>query len=666
MNAKKINVLGFLLILFFLVTNSFKANAQATPDPGLAGPYSVLSQEYDLGDLAFSDASFPFPMEVRGSVHYPSTLSAGPFPVLMLMHGRHETTYETANPSNTNSNWPPASGFQSITSFQGYDYFANIMASHGYIVISISTNAINADDNSVGDYGMSARGALMQHHLDLWNTWNTIGGAPFGTMFVGKLNMNNIGTMGHSRGGEGVVKESLLNTSLGSPYGIKAVLTLAPVDFLRELLTDVPFMNVAPYCDGDVSDLQGVHYLDDARYAVPTDEAPKHSILMMGADHNFFNTVWTPGLYPAGGSDDWGYTSDPQCGSGPGNKRLTPSQQQAAFTAYASAFFRLYIGGETAFAPILEVDDLVPPVSSMLDTNAVHVTYHAPNSKRLDVNRTTTVSNSSTNTLSGAVTTGGLVTSGICGGGLGEASCGIGGGGDQEPHRGSSGTGGLSQMDMRWNSATDYYQNILPPAYQNVTNYLDLQFRVSENFNETSSGTDINFTIQLIDVLGNVSSQVTKNHTHALFYQPGTTTFELPKIVYNTIKIPLSDFTGIDLTQVQKIKFLFNKTGAASILIADLCLSGHPPITTGVVNNFESTVLVYPNPADNNVNIDLGNSYKENTKLNMYDIQGKLVYHLENVKEELVQIDLNNFQKGIYILNIVSDKEAKNYKIVKQ
>ncbi|MGZ4060225.1 MAG: T9SS type A sorting domain-containing protein, partial [Bacteroidia bacterium] len=163
-----------------------------------------------------------------------------------------------------------------------------------------------------------------------------------------------------------------------------------------------------------------------------------------------------------------------------------------------------------------------------------------------------------------------------------------------------------------------------------------------------------------------VSSQITKNHTHALFYQPGTQAGELPKILYNTIKIPLSDFTGIDLTQVQAIKFLFNKTGAGAIMISDLCLTGHPPITTSVANNLESTVLIYPNPADNNVNIDLGNSYKENTKLNLYDIQGKLVCHFENVKDELIKIDLTNFENGIYILNIVSDKVAKNYKIVKQ
>jgi hypothetical protein len=120
------------------------------------------------------------------------------------------------------------------------------------------------------------------------------------------------------------------------------------------------------------------------------------------------------------------------------------------------------------------------------------------------------------------------------------------------------------------------------------------------------------------------------------------------------------------MTQVQKIKFLFNKTTAGSILISDMALTGHPPITTGIANNFELTVLIYPNPADNNINIDLGSSYKDNSKLNLFDIQGKLVYHLDNPKGELVQIDLSSFERGIYILNIVNDKDSKNYKIVKQ
>ena len=661
-----------IVFVLAFISNSFIGKAQTTPDPGLVGTYAVSLASYDLGDLAFTDASFPYPMEVRGNVHYPTLLSSGPFPVLMFLHGRHETTYQTSNPSNTALEWPPSPGYQSITSFQGYDYLAQQLASHGYIVISISANAINADDNSLSDRGMPARAALMQHHLDLWNTWNTVGGAPFGTMFVGTMDLQNVGTMGHSRGGEGVVAHALLNRSLGSPYGIKAVLPLAPVDFAREILNDMPLLNIAPYCDGDVSDLQGVHFYDDIRYNSLTDEAPKHSILVMGANHNFYNTVWTPGSYIAGTSDDWddSYgTGDIHCGTaGAQSQRLTPARQQAMLVAYSSAFFRLYNGGETAFAPILNADDIIPPVSSTLDSSDVFVSYHAPASQRLDINRHLTESSEVTNTLTGAVTSGGLLKYDICSDDAAEIDCSVSSFSDKEPHSGSGSTLGMPQLGMRWDGPTDFYQNVIPAANQNFTIYQNLQFRAAVDFSEISAGSgNFNWTVQLIDALGAISTKQIGNYTNVMYRPPGTQFWELPKVCFNSIKIPLTDFTGIDLTQVQKIKFLYDQSVTGSIYITDLMLSGLTPLTTSLSYiSPASVVAVYPNPTDNNVTVKLGADFKEITSLKLFDVQGKLIYHLGTISQELINIDLGAFEKGIYILNVTSTKDAKNYKIVKQ
>ena len=77
--------------------------------------------------------------------------------------------------------------------------------------------------------------------------------------------------MGHSRGGEGVVWHVIVDRRRADPYGIDAVLPLAPVDFTRKTMNRVPLAVVLPYCDGDVSDLQGVHMFDDARYRVEGD-----------------------------------------------------------------------------------------------------------------------------------------------------------------------------------------------------------------------------------------------------------------------------------------------------------------------------------------------------------------------------------------------------------
>lgn len=565
-----IALLFFILSFFSLLT----ASAQSTPDPGIRGSLPVTKVYYNLGDKAFKPASFPDTVEVRGSVHYPTGLPGGPYPVLVFLHGRHSTCYQTSNPSNTQLAWPCPTGYQSIVSFEGYDSLANLMASFGYIVISVSCNGINAQDNSLADRGMPARGQLMQHHLDLWNTWNTGSSGPFGSLFVGKLDMTNIGTMGHSRGGEGVVFHAEYNRSLGSPYGIRAVITLAPVDFSRHILNGIPLLNIAPYCDGDVSSISGVHFYDDARYMDPTDESAKHNLLLMGANHNYFNTVWTPGFYVAGTSDDWG-TTDIHCGTaGAQTHRLSSQKQRAALNAYAAAFFRRYIGNDTTFSPILEVEDRIPPITSRVDTADVYMSYHPGASKRGDLNRTDSTTRATTNNLGGAVGTLSLVSSGICGAGFAMTACNVSPNAAQEPHKGTASTRGLGEMRMRWDALTDYYQNSIPASAQNISGYKSLMFRAAVNFAETTAGTRLDMTIQLIDSAGNTASVVAGNYTKAFFYQPGTRATLLPHCMFNTVRIPLSDFSGVDQTKIRTVRFLFNRMTTGSLLVSDITFTG--------------------------------------------------------------------------------------------
>src|SRR4030095_9754853 len=228
MKAKTRRYSLVLLVLFFLSTSARTATAQG-PDPGTPGSLAVTREEYNFGDTAFTPTGFPGPVELLASIHYPSNLPAGPYPVIILLHGRHATCFVGGSAL---LQWPcTANGSPPIPSYKGYDYFSEVLASHGYVVVSISANGVNAVDNRVRDLGALARAELIQKHLDILNTFNTTGGAPFGTKFVGKFDMSRSGTMGHSRGGEGVVRQFLLNTSLGAPYVIKAVFPLAPVDF---------------------------------------------------------------------------------------------------------------------------------------------------------------------------------------------------------------------------------------------------------------------------------------------------------------------------------------------------------------------------------------------------------------------------------------------------
>src|SRR4029079_10776857 len=174
----------------------------------LRGDFATTAEEYDLGNQAFTPTGFPAAVEIRAVVWHPTDLTKGPYPIVIYLHGRHSTCF-TGNSSFLE--WPCAAGHQPILSFRGYDYSADPIASHGYFVVSISANGINARDNSVSDLGASARAQLIQRHLDLWKQFNTTGGSPFGTKFKEAVDLTRVGTMGHSRGGEGVLRHFIFN-----------------------------------------------------------------------------------------------------------------------------------------------------------------------------------------------------------------------------------------------------------------------------------------------------------------------------------------------------------------------------------------------------------------------------------------------------------------------
>ena len=584
MNSKpRIHLLA--LPLFFLLTIGAGARivfAQTT-DPGTPGPLAVTREEYNFGDTAFQPTNFPGPVELLASVHYPTNLSGGPFPLIVFLHGRRATCFKSGSALLL---WPcTTNGSQPIPSYKGYDYVSEVLASHGYIVVSISANGINAVDNQVFDLGALARAELIQKHLDIWNGFNTTGGAPFGAKFVGRVDMSRVGTMGHSRGGEGVVRHYVLNNSLGSPYGVKAVFPLAPVDFNRPVVNRAALTVLLPYCDGDVSDLQGVHFYDDARYNVPGDLAPKHYILVMGANHNFYNTIWSPSSPFPGAADDWlafvqGGHSDPQCGNGKNNQRLTEAQQRGTGLAYMTAFFRAYVGGETQFLPLL-TGDAPPPPSAQ--TNNLFVSYHAPDNPdlRLDVNRLLDSTNLTTNTLGAAATQSGLTPYDLCGGPDPQpAKCLPDEPNARQPHTTPSARSplrGLSQLRTGWGDFSALYKNELPPTMRNVSGFQAIQFRVSVNFADARNlvGLAQNFSVVLTDSSGSASSVRVSDFSSALYFPPGSVG-PVPKVVLNTVRIPLSAFSGVNLNNIRSVQFQFDQKLQGALLVTDVAFASAP------------------------------------------------------------------------------------------
>ncbi|WP_181312075.1 alpha/beta hydrolase [Nocardioides campestrisoli] len=369
------------------------------PDPMERGDYTpVTIQETKLGTVPLHepDSSGAAPqartaraaedMEIRGSLYYPADRTA-PSPVLVLVHGNHgscDAGQDTAAMSCAEFKRNEA----------GYAYLGENLATWGYTTFSVSMDQLMMRQDNAKGKGMHQRRRLIAASLDALARANEPGGLPvsptstLGDTLVGKLDMTRIGLMGHSRGGDAVTSFIDYNRQRtdGPRYPLRGVIALAPVDYERKAPYGTPFMSILPWCDGDVSNLQGARFFERGQYVNGDDPFPRIQSSQLGANHNWYNTVW------AADGQDGGNVADAACGNSlptdnrnvqPNNLRLSggaaadsyvidnsdtynplvntkisgdPARmgdQEKIGLATMSAFFRRYVGGEGAFDPYL-------------------------------------------------------------------------------------------------------------------------------------------------------------------------------------------------------------------------------------------------------------------------------------------------------------------------
>ena len=208
------------------------------------------------------------------------------------------------------------------------------------------------------DGGAEARSELIRHHLALWQSWSASAAAhaaaPAAVEAAPRADLGKVLLVGHSRGGEGVNRAALDSTTgTRVPWTIKGLVHIGPTAFGQNPAPGVPAVVLLPYCDGDVSDLQGQAYIDAAR-DIGKDPVLRSAVLVFGANHNFFNSEWTPGDAVAPAWDDWGDDTDRVCGNRKGSSRLTPAAQRDVGTTYTAAAAALFLAGDQKVLPLLD------------------------------------------------------------------------------------------------------------------------------------------------------------------------------------------------------------------------------------------------------------------------------------------------------------------------
>lgn len=76
-----------------------------------------------------------------------------------------------------------------------------------------------------------------------------------------------------------------------------------------------------------------------------------------------------------------------------------------------------------------------------------------------------------------------------------------------------------------------------------------------------------------------------------------------------------------------------------------------------------SAFKIYPNPSKGEINISV-KDLKGNFEVVISDMTGKKVYSEAFINQEQIKINTTSFTKGIYVVSIVKDKQARSQKVV--
>ncbi|MDC6405941.1 MULTISPECIES: hypothetical protein [Maribacter] len=273
----------------------------------------------------FGVTEFP----LNGRVYMPQ--GEGPFPLALIVHGNHSMI---------------------DYSDDGYGYLGNLLASRGIITVSVDENFVNGHWS--GDFRgkeMPVRAWLLLKHLEQWQQWNNDSAHELS----GKVDMENIMLMGHSRGGEAVTIAGGYNRLPFFPdnaqvpfdfnFNIKGIVSIAPTDYRYDrkiALKDVDYLSLQGSYDSDEVSFWGLRPYRRLQF---TDSIPRYKagVYVHHANHGQFNSTW--GKSDFGAPMKWLLNLEPL---------LSAEEQQQVAQVFISAFAESVLKNNDAYIPIFK------------------------------------------------------------------------------------------------------------------------------------------------------------------------------------------------------------------------------------------------------------------------------------------------------------------------
>jgi hypothetical protein len=489
-----------------------ESNVAALGLPGTVTVQDELTHYSTPG--AFSSVNVTVPMRAR--VYFPAdaagstmasqiSVAQANYPVVVVVHGNGHA-------------------------YTSYDFLLSHLARNGFIAASIHLNS-----------GMSGLGRanVFFHHMQVLQT-----------LFAAHI-QNNVGLIGHSRGGEAVFKAARLNHENGLGHNIKALIPLAPTDqYGKETLGgafSTPLLVVYGSRDGDITG--GIW---TPGYTVPQTGfalydraagASKSMVFVYRATHNGFITNNVDAPWDSENIADM----------------LPPADQRKVTLAYMNAFMRLHLRGESQWGGVM-TGEWTP--ASVEATGMKLYVQHRDTARRT-VDQFTNPPNWMSSSIGGTVSQTGLPV---------------------VPQEGALRTLDPKSphddigLQLRWDSLGDRLEFAIPASQKNVNSFGTVSIRITQRVDSPHNPANQiqNLRVALRDTFGNERAvrvgafaevpfpDYRVNHAHT-------------KSALCTIRIPLAAYTivcagmqQVDLTNVDRLALVFSEKPTGEISIDDV------------------------------------------------------------------------------------------------
>ncbi|MBK8924117.1 MAG: hypothetical protein IPM81_21955 [Saprospirales bacterium] len=417
--------------------------------------------------------------------------------------------------------------------YTAYDFLLEHLARNGFIAASIDCRYLSNGSLVHGMHGLGRAEAFFKHLEVLF-------------LKFGATAQNNIGIMGHSRGGEAVVKAARINQTSGLGYGLNAVMSLAPTDqYGSETLSGAwskPYFVLYGSRDGDISGA-----IWTSGYTVPqtgfalwdrASGSEKSMAFVYLATHNGFIT-----------------NNNDAISDGDVVANMLPvSTQQAIIRAYMTAFYRLALKNEPQWKGMFSGE--WKPASVSATAAELFMQYQGLGTKIVD-NFEGAV-NWQASTIGGVVSSAGLPAN---------------------PQEGKLRTlDGRSPHDsqgltLRWDNTTDALEFAIPPAHKDVSAYAYLSIRITQKDGSASNpaNQDQDLRVNLKDGANNERA-VRVSPFARIPYPDQRPNASNRKSAMVTVRIPLKSYSivcaglpQLDLTNITTLALKFSQNSGGEI-----------------------------------------------------------------------------------------------------